>query len=73
MEWGWYISIDINKGKKKIIGYQPEMKINFERTGGFAGIRITAMLDTELMPPIFLICQRFCQHPKKVLIIFSTD
>lgn len=26
------------------------MKINFERTGGFAGIRITAMLDTELMP-----------------------
>lgn len=50
MEWGWYISIDINKGKKKIIGYQPEMKINFERTGGFAGIRITAMLDTELMP-----------------------
>lgn len=25
------------------------MKINFERTGGFAGIRMTAMLDTELM------------------------
>lgn len=26
------------------------MKINFERTGGFAGMRMTAMLDTELMP-----------------------
>lgn len=27
------------------------MKISFERSGGFAGIKMTAVLDTESLPP----------------------
>lgn len=27
------------------------MKIRFERTGGFVGMRMTAILDTDSMPP----------------------
>ncbi len=27
------------------------MKISFERSGGFAGLRLSALFDTELLPP----------------------
>ncbi len=33
------------------------MKINLERKGGFAGMRITVMLDAELMPLINLLIE----------------